>query len=273
VRRPVRSLVTVLAGASLLLAGCGSSSSGAASSTSSAGSAAASSSASAPAVTGTVTVLAAASLTESFNTMKADFEKAHPGTTITMSFGASSTLATQIIQGAPADVFASAAPKNMQQVVDAKAAADPKTFAKNVLEVAVPASNPAKITQLSDLAKPGVKVALCGPQVPAGAGAVAIFKKANLTVKPATIEADVKAVLSKVTLGEADAGVVWYTDVLSAGAKAKGVQIPADLNISSDYPIAPLTASKNPALAKAFVDYVLSTDGANTLHAAGFEKP
>ena len=266
-RRPVRSLITALAATSFLLAGCGSGSGGGGAS------AAPGTSASAPAPSGTITVFAAASLTESFKAIGADFEKKHPGTKVNFSFGASSTLATQIVQGAPADVFASAAPKNMQQVVDAHDAADPKTFAKNMLEVAVPASNPANITQLSDLAKPGVKVALCTSAVPCGAGAKTIFEKAKLTVKPATLEADVKAVLTKVTMGEVDAGVVWATDVLAAGAKVKGIPIPADLAYSSNYPIAALTTSKNAETAKAFVDYVLSVDGATALTHAGFEKP
>jgi molybdate transport system substrate-binding protein len=269
VRRPVQSLVTALAAAALLLIGCGSGS--ASSSSSAAGSPSAG--ATVPAPSGNLTVFAAASLTESFKAIGAGFEAKHPGTKVTFSFGASSTLATQINQGAPADVFASASPKNMRQVVDAQGATDPKTFAKNVLAVAVPASNPADITQLSDLARPGVKVAICAETVPAGAGTKAIFEKAKLTVRPATIEADVKATLSKVVLGEVDAGVVWATDVLSAGAKAKGITIPADLNYSSDYPIAALTASKNPALAQAFVNHVLSADGSTALSQAGFARP
>jgi molybdate transport system substrate-binding protein len=272
VHRPVRSLVTALAAlaaTSLLLAGCGAGSGSA--SWPSAGSPSAG--APAPAPSGDLTVFAAASLTESFTALGAGFEEKYPGTKVTFNFGASSTLATQINQGAPADVFASASPRNMQQVVDAQGATDPKTFAENVLEVAVPASNPANITQLSDLARPGVKVALCAETVPAGAGAKAVFEKAKLQVKPVTVEADVKATLSKVTLGEVDAGVVWATDVLSAGAKVKGIPIPADLNAVSDYPIAALTGAENPALAKAFVDHVLSADGATALSGAGFAKP
>lgn len=268
-RRPVRSLVTALAATSLLLAGCGAGSGGA--SSPSAGAPSMGATATAP--SGDLTVFAAASLTESFTAIGAAFEKKYPGTKVTFSFGASSTLATQINQGAPADVFASASPKNMQQVVDAQGATDPKTFAKNVLAVAVPASNPANITQLSDLARPGVKVALCAEAVPAGTGAKAVLEKAKLQVKPVTVESDVKATLSKVALGEVDAGIVWATDVLSAGAKVKGITIPADLSYASDYPIAALTASKNPALAKSFVDHVLSADGVTALSQAGFANP
>ena len=137
-------------------------------------------------VSGTVTVFAAASLTESFTTLGKQFEAAHPGTTVKFNFGASSALAESINQGAPADVFASASPKNMQQVVDAGGASDPKTFANNVMEIAVPPDNPADVTQVTDLAKSSVKVALCQPQVPCGAVAQEVFKNANITVKPVT---------------------------------------------------------------------------------------
>ena len=272
-RRSVLSLTT-LAAVSTLLTGCGSSSSGVAASSAPSPSAPASS---APSPSGTasgqITVFAAASLTGSFTQLGRQFEAAHPGTHVVLSFGASSTLATQIVQGAPADVFASASAKNLDQVVTAKAATAGKPFARNVMEIAVPPANPAQITQLSDLAEPGVKVVLCAEAVPCGSTARAVFTKAKLTVKPVSNEADVKATLSKVQLGEADAGVVYVTDVLAAGAKVKGITIPADLNASTSYPIAPLTASKNPTLAAAFVDYVLSPDGQAVLARAGFEKP
>lgn len=266
-RRALFTVTVALAGAaSVVLAGCGAGSRGDASATASPGSSSAS-------LTGQITVLAAASLTESFTTLGRQFEAAHPGSKVTFGFAASSTLATQITQGAPADVFASASPVNMTQVVDAKAATVPVTFARNVLEVAVPPANPAEITQLPDLARPGVKVAVCVEAVPCGAGAKEVFAKAELTVVPATVEPDVKATLSKVTLGEVDAGVVWATDVIAAGSAVRGIPIPADLNYSSSYPIATLTASENPALAQAFVDYVRSVDGATVLSSAGFEKP
>jgi molybdate transport system substrate-binding protein len=222
---------------------------------------------------GSITVFAAASLTDAFTTLGKDFQAAHAGTTITFDFGASSALATQITQGAPADVFASASGKNMDQVVSAKAAANPATFVKNVMEIAVPPSNPAKIMQLADLTKPGVKVAVCQTEVPCGATAQKVFSNAKITVKPVSQEADVKSTLAKVTLGEADAGVVYVTDVLAAKDKVKGIQIAADVNASTSYPIASISASKNPELAKAFVDYVLSPDGAGVLSAAGFAKP
>jgi molybdate transport system substrate-binding protein len=222
---------------------------------------------------GSITVLAAASLKGSFKAIGAGFEAANPGTTVTFSFGASSTLAQQITQGAPADVFASASQKNMQQVVDAKAAGESAAFARNMLEIAVPTDNPAKIANLQDLARPGVKVALCQPQVPCGDLAQQVLAKAQVAVTPATLEADVKATLTKVQLGEVDAGLVYVTDVKAAGDKVTGIPIPADVNLATTYPIAVLSGSRNPALAKAFVQYVLSGAGKAELTRAGFEAP
>jgi molybdate transport system substrate-binding protein len=262
-----RLLATAAAVATLTLAAaCGSSSDD--NSSGSSPSASASSGAS-----GTVTVFAAASLTESFTTLGKQFEAAHPGTTVKFNFGASSTLAENINQGAPADVFASASPKNTKQVVDAGGASDSKTFANNVMEIAVPPDNPANVTQVTDLAKSGVKVALCQPQVPCGTVAQEVFKKADITVKPVTQGADVKAVLTTVQLGEVDAGMVYQTDVQSAGTKVKGIVIPADQNASTSYPIAQLTKAPNATGAAAFVDYVLSPDGAKVLQQAGFAAP
>ena len=225
------------------------------------------------AVTGTVTVLAAASLTESFTALARRFEADHPGTKVVLSFGPSSGLAQQVLQGAPADVFASASPKNMQQVVDARAARPPRDFARNVLEIAVPASNPGPVTSLTDLGRRTVTVALCQPQVPCGVVAAQVLRKAGVAVRPVTQEADVKAVLSKVSLGEVDAGLVYATDVRAAGARVRGVPIPAQLNASTTYPIAALAAAPNPAGAQAFVDLVLSDAGRAALADAGFQAP
>jgi molybdate transport system substrate-binding protein len=261
-RRP--ALALPLAVAALLLAACGGASSGGGTTP------AASTSGG---LSGEITVLAAASLTGSFQTLGKQFQEANPGTTVTFSFGASSALVTQITQGAPADVFASASQKNMDAVVAAKAATTSTPFVRNVMEIAVPPANPAQVAQLSDLAKPGVKVALCQAEAPCGATAAKVFANAKLTVKPVTEEADVKATLAKVSLGEVDAGVVYVTDVLAAGDSVKGIEIPADVNASTTYPIAPLTASKNAALAQAFVDYVLSAEGQKVLTAAGFQAP
>jgi molybdate transport system substrate-binding protein len=225
------------------------------------------------AVTGTVTVFAAASLTESFTTIGKNFEAANPGSKVTFNFAGSSALATQINQGAPADVFASASTKNMDQVVSGGEAADPTNFVANTMAIAVPADNPAGIGTVADLARKGVKVALCQAQVPCGAAALEVLDKAKITLTPVTQEVDVKATLSKVRLGEVDAGVVYVTDVRAAGDKVRGIEIPDDVNASTTYPIATLTGSENAATAQAFVDYVLSTDGLAVLTAAGFAKP
>jgi molybdate transport system substrate-binding protein len=252
-----------------LVAGC-SSSGQSGTTTPGAGSGSASSSS---AITGTVTVLAAASLRGTFTDLGKKFEAAHPGVTVKLGYGASSALAQQINSGAPADVFASAAPKNMMQVQDKGGATKSTNFVKNVMEIAVPPSNPANVASVNDLAKSSVKVALCQAQVPCGATAEKVFANAKITVKPVTLEADVKSTLTKVELKEVDAGVVYVTDVMAAGAKVKGVEIPADVNASTEYPIAALTKAPNPAGAQAFVDYILSADALQVLTDAGFEKP
>jgi molybdate transport system substrate-binding protein len=224
-------------------------------------------------LSGTLTVFAAASLTESFDAIGQQFAAAHPGVKVSFNYGASSTLATQIDQGAPGDVFASAASKNMDQVRSAGNAGTPATFAVNRMEIAVPPGNPGHVTGLADLARSGVKVALCQEQVPCGATAAKVFANAHLDVKPVTREPDVKSTLAKVTVGEVDAGVVYVTDVHAAGSKVAGVVIPDALNATTDYPIAALTHAKNPALAAAFVAYVASAAGRAVLAAAGFGGP
>ncbi|MDQ1537268.1 MAG: molybdate transport system substrate-binding protein [Actinomycetota bacterium] len=224
-------------------------------------------------VTGKVNVFAAASLKEAFTQLGHQFEARYPGTKVVLNFGPSSGLAAQINQGAPADVFASASSNNMGLVITAGKAAASTNFASNTMEIAVPPRNPAGITQLSDLARRGVKVAVCQNAVPCGSTAVNAFTNAKLTVVPVTQEVDVKAVLTKVTLGEVDAGVVYVTDVKAAGSKVKGITIPAAVNATTKYPIATLTKAPNKAAAKAFADYVLSANGARVLTATGFAKP
>jgi molybdate transport system substrate-binding protein len=257
-----RRLVAVGLAVGVLLAGCGSSPRGSAPPAAAGG-----------AVTGTVTVFAAASLKEAFTRLGHQFEAAHPGVRVVLSFGPSSGLATQITQGAPADVFASASTTSMQQVVKAGDASAPRDFASNVMQIAVPPANPAHVTGVADLARAGVKVAVCQAAVPCGATAAKVFAHAAVKVTPVTQEVDVKAVLAKVTLGEVDAGVVYVTDVRAAGAKVRGIAIPAGVNASTTYPIAPVAGSRNPAAATAFTDYVLSADGAAALTAAGFARP
>jgi molybdate transport system substrate-binding protein len=223
--------------------------------------------------TGTITVFAAASLMQTFTKIGQQFEAAHKGDTVKFSFGPSSGLAAQITSGAPADVFASAAPANMQQVVSKGDASNPQNFAKNTMEVAVPPNNPAKVTSVKDLAKSSVKVALCQPQVPCGVVAAQVFKNAGITVKPVTLETDVDSVVTQVETGNVDAGMVYVTNVLSEGTKLKGITIPANVNASTLYPIATIKSSKHASIAKEFVDYVLSPAGQQVLTAGGFQKP
>jgi molybdate transport system substrate-binding protein len=268
-----RSALTIVALAAIAAAGCSSSSSSSTPAASGSSSSPAASSSSSAAPTGAITVFAASSLMGTFTQLGKQFEAAHPGDTVKFSFGASSTLATQITSGAPADVFASASTKNMTQVVKAGDAAGPQNFAKNVMEVAVPPSNPAKVTSVSDLAKSSVKVALCQPLVPCGVVAGEVFKNAGIKVKPVTLQPDVKSVLSQVELGSVDAGMVYVTDVMAAGAKVKGVTIPANDEASTLYPIATISNSKYQSIAQAFVAYVLSSAGQQVLATAGFEKP
>jgi molybdate transport system substrate-binding protein len=222
---------------------------------------------------GTVTVFAAASLTETFTTLARQFEAAHPGSRVKLNFGASSSLALQIEQGARADVFAPASTANMSQLVRAGEVSIPNDFASNSLEIAVPPDNPAGIAILADLARAGVKLALCQPQVPCGAAAAQVFRKAGLSVEPVTLESDVKATLTKVRTGEVDAGLVYVSDVRSAGVKVRGIPIPAALNVAVQYPIAVVSTSPNAAGARAFSDYVRSAAGQQVLAGAGFGPP
>jgi molybdate transport system substrate-binding protein len=223
--------------------------------------------------TGTITVFAAASLMQTFTKIGQQFQAAHKGDTVKFSFGPSSGLAAQINSGAPADVFASASPTNMQQVVSAGDASNPQTFVKNTMEVAVPPNNPGHVTSVKDLAKSSVKVALCQPQVPCGVVAAEVFKNAGIAVKPVTLETDVDSVVTQVETGNVDAGMVYVTNVLSEGTKLKGITIPANVNASTLYPIATIKSSKHASIAKEFVDYVLSPAGQQVLTAAGFQKP
>ena len=251
-----------------LLVGCSSSGNGGPASSGTAGNNA---TGSGNALSGSITVDAAASLTEAFDTIKSKFEGAHPGTTITITYGASSDLATQIGQGAPVDVFASASEKNMAELGDQ--AGRPTDFVTNTLEIATPPGNPGRVRSLADLADSKVKVAVCDPAVPCGAVAAQVFKNAKITVKPKANLADVKSTLAAVESGEVDAGLVYVTDVRAAAGKVVGVKIPADVNASTTYPIAVLKAAKNPTLAHAFVDYVLSAAGRRVLTADGFGPP
>jgi molybdate transport system substrate-binding protein len=223
------------------------------------------------ALSGKINVLAAASLTGTFTTLGKQFKVLHPGVNIVFDFEASSAAAQQITTGARVDVFASASPKNMASV---KAfVTTPADFVSNSLEIAVPPDNPGRVSGLKDLARKTVSVALCQPQVPCGALARTVLAKAKVTVKPKTLEADVKSTLGKVEFKSVDAGLVYVTDVRAAGARIKGIVIPATVNASTEYPIATLAKAPNATVAKAFVQYVLSPQGQKVLLAAGFSRP
>ena len=227
-----------------------------------------------PVVGGDVVVFAAASLTEAFGRIGADFEAAHPAATVTFSFGASSALAQQIASGAPADVFAAAAPAPMAQVTDdGHAAGEPVVFARNRLQIAVPSGNPGRVAGLADFADPDLTIAVCADQVPCGAAAVRAFRAAGVVPAPDTLEQDVRAALTKVELGEVDAALVYRTDVLAAGERVEGITFPEAERVVNDYPIVRLADAPHPDGAQAFVDHVLSADGQRVLADAGFDTP
>ncbi len=228
----------------------------------------------APKLGGTLTVFAAASLTGAFNREKATLEAADPALSLTYNFAGSQALVTQIQQGAPADVFASADTSHMDTLVEAGLVETPKVFAENLLEIAVAPGNPKHIAGLADLEKPGITLVLADTSVPAGKYARQAFTKAGLPApKPASNELDVKATLAKLILGDADAVVVYVSDVKSAGDKVEGITIPSDQNVRATYPIAAVKASRNLAGAEAFVDEIASGSGQRALAAAGFLTP
>jgi len=266
---PLRPLVTGIALA-LALTACGGSDDDVAGPTVSSEPPAASSAAT---VSGTINVFAAASLTGSFEQLATAFEKANPDADVVFNFGASSALAQQVVSGAPVDVFAAASPATMQTVVDAGDATGPAVFVRNRLQIAVPVDNPGMVTGLADFTEPALKIALCAPKVPCGAAAAKAFEAAGLTPSVDTQEQDVKAALSKVTLGEVDAALVYRTDVLAAGRKVKGIAFPEADQAVNDYPIAATTDAENTEGAAAFVAYVLSPEGQAVLAAAGFDSP
>lgn len=223
---------------------------------------------------GTLTVFAAASLKAPFTRLAADFEARNPGTKVALSFAGSSDLATQITQGAPADVFASADTRNMTRVADAGLLdGTPTNFATNVLVVAVPPSNPASVTSFADLARPGVKVVVCAIQVPCGTAAEAVVKAAGVTLSPVSEESSVTDVLGKVVSGEADAGLVYVTDAKGAGGRVKAIPIDGPGDAVNTYPIATVGPSRNKELATAFIALVAGADGKAILSEAGFGAP
>ena len=271
-----RSGAALTAAAALLaLAACSSSSGSTTAGASSSASAASSSSAAAsPAITGKITVFAAASLQQVFTQLGKQFEAAHPGAKVSFNFSGSGTLAASITSGAPADVFAAASDATMATVTKAgDNAGAPVTFTKNILEIATAPGNPKHITSLADLTKPGIKVALCAVTEPCGAAAVIALKDAGVNLKPVTYEQDVTSAQNVVQLGEVDASLVYKTNILGAGGKITGVNFPTAVQAITDYPIAVLKDAPNAAGAQAFVNYILSAQGQQVLTAAGFENP
>jgi len=223
---------------------------------------------------GTLTVFAAASLTDVFTALGKELKADIPGLDVRFNFAGSSALATQLTQGAPADVFASADEAQMKVVTDAGLQAqDPAIFTENVLEIAVPKGDPGHVTGLADFAKPDLALAICAPDVPCGAAAQTVFHAAGITAVPDTEEEDVKAALTKVQLGEVDAALVYATDVQAAGSEVTGIPFPEAEKAINRYPICRLRAAQNPKAAQAFLDLVRSDAGQKALTAAGFRTP
>ena len=222
-------------------------------------------------LSGSLSVFAAASLTDSFKALGDSFHQQYPGVEFQFIFEGSPTLVTQIQQGAPADVFASADTANMDKVTaGGLAAGTPRVFARNQLEIAVAPGNPKGIHELKDLAQPGLIYISAGPTVPAGKYAAQALAKAGVTVTPRSLETDVKSVLSKIELGEADAGIVYTTDVKAAQGNVLGVPIPDQVNVIAAYPIVTLKASPSLAAAEAFIAFVTSPQGQAKLESFGF---
>ena len=218
-----------------------------------------------------IKVFAAASLTAAFNKIGQDYTAANPSTKVTFNFAGSQALATQIQQSAPADVFASADTTNLDKVKDL--VGTPQNFASNLLQIIVAKGNPKGIKGLSDLSNPDLKVVLAAPDVPAGKYAGQALAAQHVTVKPVSLEDNVKAVVTKVSLGEADAGIVYVTDVTAGGDKVQGVDIPNHQNVPATYPIATVKASSHQSQAQAFMNMVVSDQGRQVLKSFGFLPP
>ncbi|PRZ04790.1 molybdate transport system substrate-binding protein [Isoptericola sp. CG 20/1183] len=221
----------------------------------------------------TLTVFAAASLTEAFEQVADDFEADHPGVDVRLSLAGSSSLVAQIQQGAPADVFASADTTTMDELVADDLVGTPQDFATNTLQIAVPPGNPAGVASLQDLAAPGLRLVVCAPQVPCGAATAATVDGAGIALQPVSEEQSVTDVLGKVTAGEADAGLVYVTDVARAGDQVDGIPFAESDAAVNTYPIATVTDTDQPELAREFVDAVLSPEGQAVLAGLGFAAP
>jgi molybdate transport system substrate-binding protein len=220
----------------------------------------------------TITVAAASSLSGAFTEAKAQFEADNPGTTINLSFGGSSSLGQQINNGAPIDVFASADNENMQKV-SAEISGRPATFTTNTLEIMVARGNPLEITSLVDLSRPGLIYVTCAPEVPVGKYSAEVLSRAGVVVTPSSLEPDVKGIVTKITSGEADAGIVYATDVQAAGDRASGVAIPMKQNLLASYPIALMRRAAGNATADAWIDFIKGSPGQSILTRFGFVAP
>jgi molybdate transport system substrate-binding protein len=213
-------------------------------------------------------------LTESFTEIGEAFTAANPDAEAEFSFDASSALVQQITEGAPADVFASADTANMDKVTEAGLnGTDPVIFATNLLTIIVPAGNPGGVTGVEDLVNPDLTVVLCAEEVPCGNYANQILDSAGVDVTPASLEENVRGVVTKVTAGEADAGIVYVTDVTAAGDAAEVVEIPEDINVLAEYPIATIGESANQETGEAFIDFLTGADGQAILAEYGFGPP
>lgn len=224
--------------------------------------------------TGVIRVSAAASLTDVLPVIARAYEKRYPGTRVILNFGGSSMLVNQVIEGAPVDVIATASEQTMAAAVKAGAVNRPVPFARNSMMIALPPDNPARIRSLADLARPGVLVGVCDTAVPCGAAAREVLRKAAVRVTPVTQELDVRAVLGKVMSGDLDAGIVYVTDVRAAARKVASVPIPANVNVTTTYPIASVLESGNPVGGQSFVDFIRGSQPAQgMLRAYGFSRP
>lgn len=221
-----------------------------------------------------VLVSAAASLTDAFAAIESAFEEANPGVDVVLNLGGSSALREQILEGAPADVFASANLSNMDQIVESGAVAgEPSIFAQNLLQIAVPPGNPAGITGLTDFGRDELLIGLCAEGVPCGEFARDALDAAGVIPATDTDEPDVRALLTKIEAGELDAGITYVSDVVSAGGSVEGIDIPDGENVVAVYPIAVLAESASPEESEDFVDFVLSAAGQAILVEHGFAAP
>lgn len=218
-------------------------------------------------------VSAAASLADAFSEIESDFEDANPDIDVVLNLGGSSSLREQILEGAPADVFASANTENMDQVVaGGEVAEEPSVFATNILQIAVPPGNPAGVSRLDDFADEALLIGLCAAGVPCGDFARQALHNVGVTPSIDTNEPDVRALLTKIEAGELDAGITYVTDVVSSGGAVEGIDIPEEVNVIAEYRIASLIDASDPVIAEDFVDFVLSDEGQAILVGYGFSS-